>query len=74
MTGIKRIEGCNFDSMNNEILLFTDNEMIHARFKPCDNSFVIHDTKTTDSSVIYSRIDNQGRLITVDKATNNLTA
>jgi pyruvate/2-oxoglutarate/acetoin dehydrogenase E1 component len=73
MNGIKRIEGCNFDSQNNEVLLFTSKEMIHARFSTINDSLNIVDTQSIDFPKIYARVDKMGRLLTVDKATNNLS-
>jgi hypothetical protein len=73
MSGIKRIEGCNFDRSNNEVLLFTNKEMIHARFDKKTDELTVVDTSSISAPKIYSRIDNRGRLLTVDKASNNLT-
>lgn len=73
MNGIKRIEGCNFYRENNDIFLFTNKEMIHARFQPQNDNLSIVNTKTIDTPKIYARVDTSGRMLTVDKATNNLS-
>lgn len=73
MNGIKRIEGCNYDGKSNQIFIFTGEEMIHARFETQNDNLTIIDTQAIDTPKIYCRVDQRGRMLTVDKASNNLT-
>jgi hypothetical protein len=73
MQEIKRIEGTNFDGEHNDILLFTNKEMVHTRFNSQEDSLQVINTRPIETPKIYSRVDKSGRLLTVDKSTNNLT-
>jgi hypothetical protein len=47
--------------------------MVHTRFNTQEDSLQVVNTKPIDTPKIYSRVDKIGRLLTVDKSTNNLT-
>ena len=72
LENIQRVEGY-LENNNLQVLLFKNNELIHTSFDPKEQNLSVTGQSETKGRVVYARVDQKQRLLTVEQIVNDLT-